>query len=111
MISANLASCHCLQNGHWKSLAMMSQTCAAVSPRMRPRSARSLMLSRGTETAAAAAVRAADAIDVSVVALTVPLALSVRPHAATSAPATRSRRKVYDMGGYSQTAEEIDRAG
>src|SRR5512138_445662 len=33
------SSCHCLQNGHWKSLAMMTQVFAALSPAMRPLSA------------------------------------------------------------------------
>src|SRR6185436_19932158 len=47
MIPANCASCHCLQKGHWKSLAMMNHTVAVLSPMSRPRSAQSLMLSRG----------------------------------------------------------------
>jgi hypothetical protein len=32
MISAAYESCQCLQAGHWKSLAMTSQTLAAGSP-------------------------------------------------------------------------------
>src|ERR1043166_10255823 len=55
MIVANAASCHCLQNGHWKSLAMMTQIVAVESPAMRPRSARSVMLSCGIAEAAAVA--------------------------------------------------------
>src|SRR5207248_932571 len=48
MMAAKSASCHCLQYGHWKSLAMTSQIVAAESPRMRPRSARAAMLSGGS---------------------------------------------------------------
>jgi hypothetical protein len=33
------SECHCLQNGHWKSLAMMTQVFAAVSPAILPWSA------------------------------------------------------------------------
>src|SRR2546421_12430219 len=47
MSGANAASCHSLQNGHWKSLAMITQIVADGSPAMRPRSARSVMLSCG----------------------------------------------------------------
>ena len=31
--------CHCRQNGHWKSLAMMTHVLAVLSPAMRPLSA------------------------------------------------------------------------
>src|SRR3954468_16846393 len=47
MSGAKAASCHSLQNGHWKSLAMITQIVADASPAMRPRSARSVMLSCG----------------------------------------------------------------
>jgi len=95
MIAEKLASCHCLQNGHWKSLAMISQTCAVLSPKMRPRSARSLMLSGNPDPARdvlfAAGVTGADAARSCGVRLTVPAAVSVRPHAATIAGSSRRR--------------------
>src|SRR5882672_11271754 len=113
MIAEKLASCHCLQNGHWKSLAMTSQTCAVVSPKMRPRSARSLMLSRNPDPAGdvllAAAATGGDAARPSVVRLTVPAAVSVRPHAATSAGSSRVRSSLRGMGvgdAVGKTAEE-----
>src|SRR5215211_865235 len=93
---SKLASPHCLQNGHWKSLAMITQMDAVESPRMRPRSARSLMLSGSVASVATAPF--ADAVVVGVVVgVETSLAGAPEREQAASAVAVRSRRRVLDM--------------
>ena len=56
-ILANVSSCHCLQNGHWKSLISTSQTVAVSAPRIRARSARALTESSRPDRPVARAAR------------------------------------------------------
>jgi hypothetical protein len=61
-IFANVSSCHCLQNGHWKSLISTSQTGAVAAPRIRPRSALTLMESVRRESPAYAGATSPEAL-------------------------------------------------